>query len=196
MSYRQRLIFLPLLLTLAAASTAAAQRGSGPGEAGPYRYIIGPGDLVEISVWKEPALTRTVTVLPDGTLSFPLIGQIQAEGRSIKELKGEIEARIVQFVPNPNLSVAVNAVRSLYVFVIGKVHNAGRFELNGRINVLQALAMAGGLNPFAKEDEIKIFRNAGDSQTIQFEFDYQEVSRGKNLQQNIWLQRGDVIVVP
>jgi polysaccharide export outer membrane protein len=82
------------------------------------------------------------------------------------------------------------------VYVIGKVHNAGRFELNTRINVLQALAMAGGLTPFASEEDIKIFRETGDSQTIQFEFNYQEVSRGRNLEQNIRLQRGDVILVP
>jgi len=202
MRFNVRRVCASLLLGLLVWPTAGdgqtvAARNSGGSEALQSDvYVIGPGDLIDISIWKEPALTRTVTVLPDGTISFPLIDPIQAEGRTVEELKAEIRKQIVRFVPDPNLSVAVNAVRSLYVFVIGKVHNPGRFELNGWVNVLQALAMAGGLNPFAKEDEIRIFRDTGDSQTVQFEFNYQEVARGENLEQNIRLRRGDVIVVP
>ncbi|HHP7234197.1 MAG TPA: polysaccharide biosynthesis/export family protein [Desulfobacterales bacterium] len=187
---------LHVLLVFIVTSPARAQNDFEPNPAIGDAYVIGPGDRIDISIWKEPALTRTVTVLPDGSISFPLIDQIQAEGLTIDALKSEIEKRIVRFVPNPNLSVAVNTVGSLYVYVIGKVHNAGRFELNTRINVLQALAMAGGLNPFANEEEIKIFRETGDDRTLQFEFNYQEVSRGRNLEQNIQLQRGDVILVP
>jgi polysaccharide export outer membrane protein len=189
-------VFLHVLLVFLATSPARAQNDSEPSPAFGDAYVIGPGDRIDISIWKEPALTRTVTVLPDGSISFPLIDQIQAEGLTVDALKSEIEKRIVRFVPDPNLSVAVNTVGSLYVYVIGKVHNAGRFELNTRINVLQALAMAGGLNPFANEEEIKIFRETGDARTIQFEFSYQEVSRGRNLEQNIRLERGDVILVP
>ena len=189
-------VFLHVLSVFIVTSPAWAQKDSEPSSVFGDAYVIGPGDRIDISIWKEPALTRTVTVLPDGSISFPLIDQIQAEGLTVDALKTEIEKRIVRFVPNPNLSVAVNTVGSLYVYVIGKVHNAGRFELNTRINVLQALAMAGGLNPFASEEDIKIFRETGDDRTIQFEFNYQEVSRGRNLDQNIRLQRGDVILVP
>ncbi|KPJ77278.1 MAG: hypothetical protein AMJ54_08645 [Deltaproteobacteria bacterium SG8_13] len=158
-------------------------------------YIIGSGDILEISVWKEPDLAKLVTVLPDGKITFPLIGQIIAEGATLGQLKAHIEQKIVRFVPDPNLTVAVHEIKSLYVYVVGKVYNAGRFELNTNVDVLQALAMAGGLNPFAKKSKIKIFRKRKDG-TLQFDFDYDRVSEGKNLEQNITLQRGDVIVVP
>jgi polysaccharide export outer membrane protein len=158
-------------------------------------YVIGPGDILEISVWKEPDLTKLVTVLPDGKIAFPLIGQIHAEGLTIDQLKGKIEPKIERFVPNPNLSVAVQQINSLQVYVVGKVLNPGRFELNTNVNVLQALAMAGGLNPFAKRSKIKIFRqNAGGD--LIFDFDYDVISKGEELGQNIRLKRGDVIVVP
>ena len=158
-------------------------------------YIIGSGDILEISVWKEPDLAKLVTVLPDGKITFPLIGQIVAEGATLDQLKTQIEQKILRFVPNPNLTVAVHEIKSLYVYIVGKVYNAGRFELNTNIDVLQALAMAGGLNPFAKKSKIKIFRKKK-GRTLLFEFDYDRVSEGKNLEQNITLQRGDVIVVP
>jgi polysaccharide export outer membrane protein len=158
-------------------------------------YIIGSGDILEISVWKEPDLAKLVTVLPDGKITFPLIGQIVAEGATLEQLKTQIEKKILRFVPNPNLTVAVHEIKSLYVYIVGKVHKAGRFELNTNIDVLQALALAGGLNPFAKKSKIKIFRKS-EGRTLLFEFDYDRVSEGNNLEQNITLQRGDVIVVP
>jgi len=158
-------------------------------------YTIGPGDILDISVWKEAALTKLVTVLPDGKISFPLIGPIPARGLTIDELKVSIEQKITRYVPHPNLSVAIHQVNSLYIYVVGKVYKSSRFELNTNINVMQALAMAGGLNPFAKKSKIKIFReNPGG--TLIYDFNYDEVSRGRNLSQNLRLKRGDVIVVP
>jgi polysaccharide export outer membrane protein len=158
-------------------------------------YIIGSGDILDISVWKEPDLAKRVTVLPDGNISFPLIGQIRAAGLTLNQLKKQIEKKILRFVPHPNLTVAVYEINSLYVYIVGKVYKAGRFEMNTNIDVLQALAMAGGLNPFAKKSKIKVFRKQQDRTRI-FDFDYDQVSEGKNLDQNLTLQRGDVIVVP
>ena len=158
-------------------------------------YIIGPGDILEISVWKETALTKLVTVLPDGKISFPLIGEIIAEGLTVKQLKKKLEGKIIRYVPHPNMSVAIHEVNSLQIYVIGKVHNPGRFELHTNLNVLQALATAGGLNPFAKKNKIKIFREARDGTKI-FEFRYADIIEGKHLEQNMRLVRGDVIVVP
>lgn len=158
-------------------------------------YTIGPGDILDISVWKEAALTKLVTVMPDGKISFPLIGQIQAKDLTLDELKASIEQKITRYVPHPNLSVAIHQVNSLYIYVVGKVHKSGRFELNDNISVLQALAMAGGLNPFAKKSKIKIFREKPGG-TLIFDFNYDEVSQGKKLTQNVLLKRGDVIVVP
>jgi polysaccharide export outer membrane protein len=156
-------------------------------------YLIGAGDVLEISVWKEEALTKNLSVLPDGRISFPLIGEVVAAGKTVEQLKKEIAARLVRFVPDPVLSVGVQQVNSLMIYVVGRVNNPGRFALNANIDVLQALSMAGGLDSFAKRDQIKIFRRVKDKFLI-YSFDYDDVSAGKNLQQNIALMRGDVVV--
>ena len=158
-------------------------------------YVIGPGDVLDISVWKEQALTKLVTVLPDGKISFPLIGAITAGGKTLDQISKELEQKLSRFVPDINLSVLVDQVNSHMVYVIGRVRNPGRFILNTNIDVLQALAMAGGLTPFAEQGNIKIFRQAQGGKEI-LNFDYDDVTNGKKLEQNIILQRGDVIVVP
>ena len=158
-------------------------------------YVIGPGDVLDISVWKEQALTKLVTVLPDGKISFPLIGPITAGGKTLYQLSKELEKKLARFVPDLNLSVLVHQVNSYMVYVIGRVNKPGRFVLNANIDVMQALAMAGGLNPFAEQGNVKIFREAPGGKKI-FEFDYNDVANGKKLEQNIMLKRGDMIVVP
>lgn len=157
-------------------------------------YLIGAGDLLEISVWKEDALSKELTVLPDGKLTFPLIGNIVAAGRTANEIKAELSTRLKRFVSDPIVSVGVQQVNSLIIYVVGKVNKPDMFILNTRIKVLQALAMAGGLNQFAKSKQIRIFRDTGSDTSI-FTFNYNQVSQGKKLEQNILLQRGDVIVV-
>jgi polysaccharide export outer membrane protein len=181
------LLVLLIVVTASAADTAAQAIGQD--------YVIGPGDVLEISVWKEEALTKLVTVLPDGKISFPLIGEAMASGWTVADLKKEIQTRLSQFVPDPVLSLSVNQMNSLMIYVVGKAKNPGRFILNTNVDVLQALAMAGGLNSFAKRGQIKVFRKY-DGQTKIFDFDYDDVSEGKRLEQNIQLVRGDVIVVP
>lgn len=158
-------------------------------------YIIGPGDVLDISVWKDEALTKSAVVLPDGKFSFPLIGDVYATGKTKAQIKQEIEEKISQYVPDPVLSLEVKQVNSMLIYVIGRVNTPGRFILNANINVLQALSMAGGLNPFAKRGKIKIFRQEGEKTTV-FAFKYDEVVDGTRLEQNILLKRGDVIVVP
>ncbi len=158
-------------------------------------YVIGPGDVLDISVWKEQALTKLVTVLPDGKISFPLVGAIMAGGKTLDQLSKELEKKLSRFVPDLNLSVLVHQVNSMMVYVIGRVNEPGRFVLNSNIDVIQALAMAGGLNPFAEQGNVKIFREAKGGKKI-FDFDYNEVANGKKLEQNIMLKRSDVIVVP
>ena len=161
-------------------------------QAGEYR--IGPGDVLDISVWKNVDLTRQMAVLPDGTIHFPLVKEVKVEGLTVGELETVIIDRLKKYVPEPDLSISIVQVNSMLIYVIGKVNNPGRFAINTQIDVLQALAIAGGLNPFAKDKEIAIFRkNSGETQI--FGFNYEEVSEGKNLAQNITLQRGDVIVV-
>jgi polysaccharide export outer membrane protein len=170
---------------------AAEQSAVGPGAA----YVIGPGDVLEIGVWKEEALTRVVTVLPDGKISFPLIGEVAAAGRTVAGLKEELTASIGRFVPKPVVSVVVQQVNSLLIYVIGRVNSPGRFVLNTNVNVLQALALAGGPNAFAKRNKIKIIRVEERTYKV-FNFMYDEASDGVNLEQNVWLKRGDVIFVP
>ena len=158
-------------------------------------YVIGPGDVLDISVWKEQALTKLVTVLPDGKISFPLVGPITAGGKTLDQFSKELEQRLSRFVPDLNLSVLVHQVNSMMVYIIGRVNNPGRFILNSNIDVMQALAMAGGLTPFAEQGNVKIFRETKGGKKI-FEFDYDDVAEGKKLKQNIMLKRGDLIVVP
>ncbi len=157
-------------------------------------YRIGRGDALSISVWKDESLTQQVVVLPDGTISFPLIGELRADGRTVAELKTELTGRLSRYIPDPTLSVQVMHVNSQVVYVIGKVNGPGRFPLEGRLNVLQALALAGGLNPFAKSGRIRIFRENGQG-TRMLLFDYDAVAKGERPEQNIQLERGDVIVV-
>ncbi len=176
-----------ILVLLGAGAGGAAEMAGGD-------YLIGPGDVLEVSVWKEDALTKQLSVLPDGRIAFPLIGEVQAAGRTVAQLKKEMEERLARFVPDPVLSVGVQQVNSLLIYMIGRVNQPGRFVLNASVDVLQALSMAGGLNSFAKRGDIRIFRKGPDRTDI-FNFDYDEVAAGRNMAQNIVLQRGDVVVV-
>ena len=157
-------------------------------------YEIGAGDVLDISVWKNPDLTRQVVVLPDNTIRLPLVGEIKTGGRTLAWLETNLETRLEKFISDPELSISLVQVNAMIIYVIGKVNGPGRFKIAENVDVLQALAMAGGLNVFAKDNEIKIFRKQG-SKTQIFKFDYDAVSQGKDLEQNITLERGDVIVV-
>ena len=187
--FRGIILGLGLLVLGCGVLPAMAADGQGLGE-----YLIGPGDILEIAEWKNPDLTKTVVVLPDGKITFPLLGQVMVADKSAGQVTEEISQALKPFVPAPNVSVVVHQVNSLLIYVIGKVNKPGRFEVNSNVNVLQALAMAGGLNSFAERDKISVFR-AGRGKTDMFAFDYDAVSAGKALEQNIVLKRGDVVVV-
>jgi len=187
-------IFRFLLLFLLISATACFA-GDTVEKAYTDDYIIGPGDVLDISVWKDEALTKLVTVLPDGKISFPLIGEISARGKTVSALRNELNKKIEKYVPDPDLSLMVQQVNSMLIYVIGRVNHPGRFVLNSNINVLQALSMAGGLNPFAKRNKVLIFRKEK-GKDVTFRFRYDDVAKGENLKQNIMMRRGDVIVVP
>lgn len=159
-------------------------------------YLIGAGDILEIMIWKNEELSKILPVRPDGKISLPLIGDIIVEGKSIAQLSGELQNTYSRYVTDPILYITVQQIRSMNFYIIGEVNAAGARPINTKTNVLQGLAMASGLTPFAKADEIKIFRTKDDGTTAIFQFDYDDVSRGRNLSQNILLERGDVIVVP
>jgi polysaccharide export outer membrane protein len=158
-------------------------------------YTVKPGDTLKISVWKEPDLDGTVLVTPDGGFSFPLVGQIDAKGKSVTELQQIMLGRLKKYISDPVITVAVQDIKGNNVYVIGQVTHAGEFIVNPRVDVLQALSMAGGTTPFASLGDIIIIRRTGPVQKT-LPFDYKAVTRGKNLDQNIELQSGDVVVVP
>lgn len=159
-------------------------------------YRIGPGDVLNIEVWKDPVLTRLVTVLPDGKITFPLIGDLSAAGRTVAELRKEIEGKISRYVSDSALTVEVRQSNSMHVYVLGRVQAPGRTILNANVTVLQALAIAGGPNPFADRKKIRIFREEGGVTRMSPPFDYDEVTAGRQLETNVLLRRGDVIYVP
>lgn len=158
-------------------------------------YELHAGDKIEISVWKEPDLQRSVTVRPDGRFSFPLTGDVVAAGRSVDEVRADVENRLKKYIPEPVVTVTAVETGGNRVYVIGQVTRPGMFVMNPELNVLQALALAGGPTPFAKLDGISVLRGTGAAQQT-LSFRYSQVVEGKSLQQNITLQSGDVVVVP
>jgi polysaccharide export outer membrane protein len=186
---------LPLLLILAACAKPGVNVSLAQETVeNTNHYLLGPEDLLEISVWKDEALTKQVVVRPDGKISFPLVGDVQASGRTAKQLQEELTEGISAYVPDPVVTVMVLQVNSFKVYVIGKVAQPGEYRVGKPINVMQALSMAGGLSPFADSDNIVILRNNnGKQETIKF--DYGKVCKGKRLEQNIQLQTGDTVVV-
>jgi polysaccharide export outer membrane protein len=158
-------------------------------------YLIAPGDVLEISVWKEEELQRKEVVRPGGALSFPLVGNIQAAGKTVGEVQKEITERLSRYIPEPVVSVTVLETLGNTFYVIGKVNKPGEFSAGRYIDIMQALSLAGGLTPFAHENRIKVLRRQNGKVQI-FPFDYNEVKRGDNLEQNIILKGGDTVVVP
>ena len=158
-------------------------------------YGIQPGDILEISAWREPDLQREVLVRPDGGISFPLVGDIKVQGMSISQLTTEITGRLAKFVPDPAVTVSVKQISGNRIYVLGRVNRPGEFSVMRPVSVMQALSMAGGMTPYAERDEVKVLRGSGDSQQS-LPFDYSAVERGEALEQNILLQPGDVVVVP
>lgn len=158
-------------------------------------YQLGAEDAIEISVWKEPELTKQLVVRPDGKISYPLIGEVQAAGKTVKALREEISKRLEKYVTDAQVTVLLLKAQHYKIYVVGKVNKPGEFVVGRPANVMQALAMAGGLTPFASPNRIVILRRlGGKEQTLPF--DYKAVSRGMFLDQNVTLLPGDVVVVP
>jgi len=179
----------PLLLSFAAIAWAADPQAA----AEPYR--LQPGDILQVSVWKETEMQAEVVVRPDGGISFALAGDLRAAGRSVEELRTDLEARLKSLIPDAVVTVAIKQVMGNRIYVIGKVARPGDFVLSRPTDVMQALSLAGGGTPFADTDAIRILRRENGRQ-FSLEFRYSEVERGKHLEQNILLHGGDTVVVP
>jgi polysaccharide export outer membrane protein len=163
-----------------------------PQEAG---YTVKPGDLLAISVWKEEALQGDVLVTPDGAFAFPLVGQVDARGKTVAELQKTLTDRLVKYISDPVVTVSVREIRGNKIYVIGQVNKPGEFIVNPRVDVMQALSMAAGSTAFASLSNIIILRREGGKQEA-IRFDYTDVAKGRNLEQNIELRSGDIVVVP
>ena len=179
------------LLTLTVCWSAPGIAQEPPGGA----YTVQPGDILEVSVWQEEDLQREVLVRPDGRFSFPLVGDIDATGKTVEDLRNEIAASLQKFIPDLVVTVTVKQILGNKIFVLGQVNNPGQFVVNPRVDVMQALSMAGGTTPFAALNDIVILRRNGDTQSA-LRFAYKDVERGRSLEQNIILHSGDVVVVP
>ncbi len=169
-------------------SWVAAQNDS-PG------YLIGPEDVLEISVWREESLQREVLVRPDGRISFPLVGDLQVAGITPSEIQSKLAEKLKKFIPDPVVTVVVTKVGGYKIYIIGQVKQSGQYAVGRYLDVVQALALAGGLTPYAAENKIKIFRRENGKQKV-MQFRYEDIKKGKGLQQNIILKSDDLIVVP
>jgi polysaccharide export outer membrane protein len=158
-------------------------------------YLIGAEDVLHISVWREPELTNTVPVRPDGKITVPLINDVQAVGLTPMQLALSITEKLKKFVTEPQVTVIVTAINSRRIYIVGEVGRAGAFTLVPGMTVLQALSSAGGFSQFADLKSIYILR-VENNKTLRFPFNYKEVIKGNRAEQNIVLKPGDTIVVP
>ncbi|MGH8295014.1 MAG: polysaccharide biosynthesis/export family protein [Steroidobacteraceae bacterium] len=172
-----------------AAATALASPPERP-------YTVKAGDTLLVSVWKEPELQGPVLVEPDGTFSFPLCGQIDARDKTVAQLQQEITQHLAHYITDPVVTVSLQQINGNRIYVIGQVKTPGSFVVNPRVDVIQAISMAGGTTPFASLGNIKIIRRTPDGGQEALPFNYNDVVHGHDLAQNIMLKAGDVVVVP
>jgi polysaccharide export outer membrane protein len=158
-------------------------------------YLIGPEDVLDISVWKEPDFTRAVPVRPDGKISLPLLNDVQASGLTPIQLARTLTVMLRKYVTQPQVTVIITQINSRRVYVLGEVNRPGALSLLPHMTVLEALASAGGFTPFAKEKKIYVLRNQSGKQN-RYPFNYKEAMRGGALQRDFPLVPGDTIMVP
>ena len=162
----------------------------------PESYVIGAEDTIAVYVWKEPDMSKSVPVRPDGMISLPLVGEVKAAGYTPVQLQDVLADRMKKYVSDPQVTVVVEKIASLSFNIVGEVNHPGYFPLTRRMTVLDAIAMAGGFKDFAKTKKVYVLRTAADGSQERLPFNYKQVIKGQNPQQNIELQPRDTIVVP
>jgi polysaccharide export outer membrane protein len=199
MKHRKTLIALILLaLTLGVAAqeqkTEESKLPSVPADRN-NAYIIGESDLLSINVWHEPELTRVVPVRTDGKITLPLIGELQASGKTVQQLRDTIAAQLAHFLEAPEVTVIVQEPRSQFFTIVGKVAKPGSYPLGQRLTVIDGLALGGGFKDFAKVNKIHVVRTHRDGRIEQLGFDYKRAVGG-DVNQNFVLESHDMIIVP
>ena len=199
-------LFVVALALVASVATAGAQQASVPNTGSADRppsapipitdYVIGPEDMLQITVWKNESLSRALPVRPDGKISLPLLHDVQAAGLTPMQLQEKLAIALGEFMPNPEVSVSVTDVRSYRVSVLGEVQRPGVLQLKSDTTVLEAIALAGGFRDFASPGKIMILRKNGEGQTQKIPFNYNRVVKDNRSQDNVTLKSGDVVVVP
>lgn len=159
-------------------------------------YVIGPGDVLQVTVWKNETLSRLLPVRPDGKISMPLLHDIQAAGLTAMQLRDKIAKALAEFLPNPEVAVSVNEVHSMRISVLGEVQKPGVLELRGATTILEAIAMAGGFRDFASPSKITVIRTDAKGETKRLRFNYNRAVGNAGDEQNLQLKPGDVVVVP
>ena len=166
----------------------------------PTEFLIGPEDVLVVTVWRNQELSKEVTVGPDGKISLPLLGDITAAGLTAEALSKQVADKLVEFISTPTVSVQVKEINSYHVFAVGEVGKPGKIVLKSFTSVIQAISYAGGFTLFASRNNVHVLRNIkngqGETKQVMIPIPYQDIVQGKNLDANIILKAGDVIVVP
>ncbi len=198
MTYRVALALALLVLVGAPSASAQGRQGFAALVRTPQpldEYRIGPEDLLAVSVWKNEAMSRVVPVRPDGMISLPLLDDVKAAGLTPMQLREVLAQKLSEYVPSPSVSVIVNEVRSFKVSVIGEVARSARYELKSRTTLLDVIAMAGGFNQYAARTRIIVLRQDGDKR-VRLHFNYNRIVSGESDEENLYLQPGDIVLVP
>jgi polysaccharide biosynthesis/export protein len=176
------------------ADTAKSAKAPAPATADP-NYVIGAQDVLDVSVWKEAELTRSVPVRPDGKISMPLLNDVQAAGLTPQQLSAQITTELRKYITDPQVTVIVTAINSQRIYILGEVGRAGAYPLLPSMTAIEALSSAGGFTPFARVKSIYILRME-DGKQVKYPLNYKNVIAGKAPQENILLKAGDTIIVP
>ena len=159
-------------------------------------YLINKGDKLKITVWKESDLEADVMVLPDGTISFPIVGTVSVAGKTIDELQMFLQQQLEEYIQGPEVLVSLLTVEGNVIYIIGEVARPGPITMTKNLKVMQALSLAGGLTPFASRNNIRILRETVEGKTLSIPFEYDDIEDGDNLDANILLQSDDTVIVP
>jgi polysaccharide export outer membrane protein len=159
-------------------------------------FKIGPDDVLAINVWKEPDISHSVPVRSDGKISLPLVGEVQASGQTPKQLEAEIAKKLTNYISEPEVTVIVQQIKSQRFNILGQVARPGTYPLSNPTTVLDAISLAGGFRDFAKKKSIYVLRQMADGSSTRLPFNYKDVIKGKDPQQNIRLEPRDTVFVP